>query len=174
MPEHHCINDQVLKIDNYEIFQYNRKSDANLSHGSGGIAIAVHRTVLDTHIVVGTYKGMDGQLAIKLRNIKTEFTVGIVGLYLSPDSFHYGQDAETYFNHCVALCDDLGDCDLLVGAGDVNARTKQLLDYIPDIDGDLIPERSNPDQIKNHHGEAFLTFLKDSRNIILNGRITPQ
>ena len=93
---------------------------------------------------------------------------------LAPDSFHYGQDAETYFNHCVALCDDLGDCDLLVGAGDVNARTKQLLDYIPDIDGDLIPERSNPDQIKNHHGEAFLTFLKDSRNIILNGRITPQ
>ena len=75
MPEHHCINDQVLKIDNYEIFQYNRKSDANLSHGSGGIAIAVHRTVLDTHIVVGTYKGMDGQLAIKLRNIKTEFSI---------------------------------------------------------------------------------------------------
>ena len=26
---------------------------------------------------------------------------------------------------------DLYDCDLLVGAGDVNARTKEPLDYIP-------------------------------------------
>ena len=163
MPEHHCLDNQVIEIENYEIFQYNRKPFASLRHGSGGIAIAVHRTLLDNHIVVGTYKGVDGQLAIKIKDIENEFTMGILGLYLSPDSFHYGQDAESFFNHCAALCDDLGDCDLLVEAGDVNARTKQLLDYFPDIDGDLIPERFNPDETKNAHGDAFLTFLKNFR-----------
>ena len=174
MPEHHCLNNQVLKLDNYEIFQYNRQSAANINHGSGGIAIAVHRSLLNNHVIMGTYKGIDGQLAIKIKNVENDFTLGILGLYLSPDSFHYGQDDESFFNHCSVLINDLGDCDLLVGAGDVNARTKQLLDFIPDIDGDLLPERVNPDKTKNSHGDAFLTFLKDSRNIILNGRITPE
>ena len=173
MPEHHCLNRQVIEIDNYEIFQFNRPHSANQNHGSGGIAIAVHRTLLNTHVVVGTYEGIDGQIAIKIKDTENEFTLGILGLYLSPDSFHYGQDAESFFNHCAVLCDDLGECDLLVGAGDVNARTKQLLDYIPEIDGELLPERLNPDKIKNAHEDAFLTFLKDSRNIILNGRVTP-
>jgi hypothetical protein len=174
IPEHHCLNDQSIEIDNYQIFQFNRQNAGNLRHGSGGIAIALHKTLLNTHIVVGTYKGIDGQLAIKIKNVKTDFTIGIFGLYLSPDSFHYGQEAESYFDHCAVLWDDLGDCDLRVGAGDVNARTKQLLDHIPEIDGNLIPERVNPDNVKNSHGDTFLTFLKGSRSVILNGRITPQ
>ena len=144
-----------------------------MRHGSGGIAIALHNSLLSTHIIIGTFKGIDGQLGLKIKNTLNDFTIGILGLYLSPDSFHYGQDAEGYFNECSVQWDDLGDCDLLVGAGDVNSRTKQLLDYIPDIDGDLIPERFNPDKTKNSHGDAFLTFLKGNRAIILNGRITP-
>ena len=60
-----------------------------------------------------------------------------------------------------------------MGAGDVNARTKELLDYIPEIDGDLIPKRKNPDKYKNSHRDSLLTFLKENRSIILNGRITP-
>ena len=174
IPEHHCLNDQVIEIEDYKVIQFNRQTTGNLRHGSGGIAIAMHNSLLDTHTIVATIKGSDGQLAIKLKHLKTDFTIGIMGLYLSPDSFHYGQDAEGYFNESSVLWDDLGDCDLLVGAGDVNARTKQLLDYIPDIDGDLIPERINPDKVKNPHGDAFLTFLKGNRAIILNGRITPQ
>ena len=100
MPEHHCLDNQVLNIDNYEVFQYNRPSAGNQNHGSGGIAIAGHKSILNNHIVVGTYKGIDGQLAIKIKNLETGFILGILGLYLSPDSFHYGQDAENYFNHC--------------------------------------------------------------------------
>ena len=71
------------------------------------------------------------------------------------------------------LWEDLSDCDLLCGAGDVNSRTKEILDYIPEIDGGLIPQRFNPDQSKNAHGNCFLTFLKESRSLILNGRTTP-
>ena len=67
----------------------------------------------------------------------------------------------------------MSDCNLCIGAGDVNARTKELKDFIPEIDGDM-PLRSNPDQVKNSHGDSFITFLKDNRAVILNGRVTPQ
>ena len=49
-----------------------------------------------------------------------------------------------------------------------------LLDYILDIDGRLIPKRVNPDRYKNAHADSFLTFLRDNRAVILNGRVTPQ
>ena len=34
MPEHLCIYNKAVKIDNYEIYQYNQKSSTNLNHGS--------------------------------------------------------------------------------------------------------------------------------------------
>ena len=49
-----------------------------------------------------------------------------------------------------------------------------MIDYIPEIDGQIIPKRSNPDKNKNAHANSFITFLKDNRTIILNGRITPE
>ena len=58
--------------------------------------------------------------------------------------------------------------------GDINARTRDLIDYIPEIDGGIIPKRVNPDKNKNAHADSFITFLKDNRAIILNGRITPE
>ena len=72
------------------------------------------------------------------------------------------------------LWSDLEDADLLVGGGDLNARTKELVDYIPDLDGDDFPPRTNPDQTKNNHGDCFIEFLKSNRALILNGRITPE
>ena len=55
-----------------------------------------------------------------------------------------------------------------------SSRTQELLDFIPEIDGALISKRYNPDKVKNAHGESFLTFLKENRSLILNGRITPE
>ena len=94
--------------------------------------------------------------------------------YLSPSNYHYGREAELYFNNCALLWDMFSECDLKVGAGDYNSRTRQEIDYLPDIDGGIIPQRLNPDKVKNSHGDSFLTFLKDNRIIILNGRVTPQ
>ena len=118
--------------------------------------------------------GCDGQIGIKLKNKFNDFIVGILALYLSPDNYKYGRDAEEFFNNATVIWQDLSDSDLLIGAGDVNSRTKMLLDYVPDVDGSLIPPRSNPDNVKNAHAESFLSFLKDNNSIILNGRVTPQ
>ena len=78
-----------------------------------------------------------------------------------------------YFADNAVIGSDLSDCDLVLGWGDVNSRTKSELDFIPDIDGNLITPRSNPDLVKNSHGQYFLQFLKDNRALICNGRVTP-
>ena len=99
--------------------------------------------------------------------------LGIVALYLSPDSYLYGQDPENFIDEATVLWKDLSECDLLVGAGDLNSRTQQIPDYLPDVDGD-VPARTNPDAKRNSHGSHFITFLKDNRAVILNGRVTPE
>ena len=108
-----------------------------------------------------------------MKNKLNDLLLGIVGLYLPPDSYIYGQDAEHFFCEASVIWNDMTDCDLLIGAGDLNARTKDLKDYLPEIDGDL-PIRSNPDMTKNARGNNCVTFLKDNRAVILNGRTTSQ
>ena len=48
------------------------------------------------------------------------------------------------------------------------------MDYLLDIDGNILTPWINPDKSKNSHGDSFLTFLMNHRAIILNGRITPE
>ena len=95
-------------------------------------------------------------MGIKLRNRESDYTIGIMGNYLSPDNYHYGRDPENYFNYCSVLWQSLSDCDLRVGTGDYNSQTNQLVDYIPDIDGDLVPPRINVDNVQN----SFHYFFK--------------
>ena len=152
VPETHCMDNQIIEIDNYTVFQKNRPAtNANLRRGSGGLAIAINNSILQDHSVVSLIKNnTDGLLGLKLVNNETQFKLGILGNYLSPDNYHYGQDPEGFFNNASSMWQDLSDCDLRIGAGDVNARTKNLKDFIPEIDGNL-PDRKNPDNVKNSH-----------------------
>ena len=120
---------------------------------------------MESHDLVSVRKGIDGQMGVKLRNKVNDFKIGILGLYLPPDSYKFGQDPEFFFNQASSVWDDFIDCDLLVGAGDLNARIKTDLDFLPDFDGH-IPPRSNPDNVKNAHGGHFLTFLRGNRCVV--------
>ena len=150
---------QVISLDNYTVFQHNRKLvNANARRGSGGLIVAVKNTILHNHTIVRVYKdGHDGLLGLKIENNETKLRVGVVANYLSPDSYHYGQDPEGFFNNLTSMWQDMSDCDLRIGGGDLNARTKDLQDFIPEIDGNLAT-RTNPDSIKNSHGSSFITF----------------
>ena len=86
-PETHCLKDEKIEFDNYVTFQNNRIPHVNTKKGSGGIAIAVHSSVLSCHTMLSVLYGIDGQIAIKLKCNFSEMTIGIVGLYLSPDSY---------------------------------------------------------------------------------------
>ena len=111
----------------------------NARRGSGGIAIAINNILFDTHTLVSVVKGVDGQISVKLQNNFNDLKLGILGLYLPPENYLYGKDPENFFNEAGVLWEDLFDCDLIVGGGDLNARTKNTVDYLPEIDGNLIP-----------------------------------
>ena len=162
LPETHCLPDEILEIKDYKVYQYNRPNQGNARRGSGGIAIAIHLSMFYSHTVESVEYGEDGQLSIILRNTLNDFLIGILALYLPPDSYIYGRDPEQFFNNAAVLWENLSDCDLVVGGGDVNSRTKDLVDFIADIDGSLIPSRSNPDRTKNRHADSFINFLKRS------------
>ena len=59
-----------------------------------------------THDILGTFKGIDGQIALKLQNRLTDFKIGILGLYLSPYSFRFGQDLEGFFDNSAVMWAD--------------------------------------------------------------------
>ena len=170
--ETHCHKDETVYFDNYVVYNNNRVTNAK--KGSGGISIALHKSVVNSHTILSVVCGIDGQLSLKMKCNLTNLKVGILCLYLSPDTYKYGQDSEEFFNQASSLWNDMSDCDLLLGGGDINARTKDMIDFIPEIDGLNIPRRINPDTGKNAHADSFITFLKDIRAVILNGRITPE
>ena len=140
LPEHHCLPNEQFELENFKIFQNNRPTlTGNARRGSGGIAIAINNILFDTRTLVSVVKGVDGQISVKLQNIFNDLKVGILGLYLPPENYLYGKDPENFFNEAGVLWEDLFDCDLIVGGGDLNARTKNTVDYLPEIDGNLIP-----------------------------------
>ena len=111
-------------------------------------------------------------MTLILKNNLNDFTLGVLALYLPPDNYIYGRDSEGFFTNASALYEDLSGCDLVVGGGDLNARTKDIIDFDPDVDGDIIPKRHNPDRTKNKHADDFILFLKENRLVILNARVT--
>ena len=103
LPETHCMQNDVLDLENFTIYQYNRIVSTKNRRGSGGIALAIHNSVLETHIVIGIFRGIDGQIGLKLKNTLNDFLLGVVGYYLSPDSYIYGQDPENFFNEASVI-----------------------------------------------------------------------
>ena len=51
LPETHCFPNQKIEIENYTLFQNNRKLVTNCVRGSGGIAIAVRNDILNDHVI---------------------------------------------------------------------------------------------------------------------------
>ena len=171
-----CKSDDTILVEGYKCFQYNRKSISKRSiRGSGGVAILINNKLLINHSVVSVMKGnQDGILGLKIKHNHNNFTIGLIANYLPPDSFHYGKDPENYFIDNSVMYDELSDCDLLACGGDLNSRTKEMQDFIQDIDGSNFSLRKNPDKERNSHGDFFIQFLKDKRSLICNGRVTPE
>ena len=69
LPETHCLPNQVIEINNYLVHQHNRPVQGNFRRGSGGIAIAINLSVLNSHTVESVERGEDGQMSVVLRNV---------------------------------------------------------------------------------------------------------
>ena len=57
IPETHCKENDIIELESYTVYQFNRTVNVNNRRGSGGIAIAVNNSVLETHVVIGIFQG---------------------------------------------------------------------------------------------------------------------
>ena len=72
--ETHCRENEQIELNSYEVFHNRRIVNCSTNRkGSGGIALAVNKSVLETHSIVSIYKEYDGQIGIKLKNNLNDF-----------------------------------------------------------------------------------------------------
>ena len=67
------------------------------------LAIAIHNSLFESHELVKIVRGVDGQIGIKLRNQLNDMQIGVLGLYLFPDRYRFGQDPEQFFNEAAII-----------------------------------------------------------------------
>ena len=114
------------------IILFSKKSFKNRPHGSGGKVIGIKSPLLNFHDIITIYDdNCDGLIWLNVKNKFTDIYVGIDAMYLSPDNYRYGQDAEGFFNIASVIWQDILDCDLLIGGGDLNSRTQGLIRFYP-------------------------------------------
>ena len=180
----------LLHIPNYKCFDLCRKKDASKRHfkASGGLAAYVHDSLRPG--------------VIRMPESGTETII----LKLKKDFFGLSQDIFIFFAYCVPassnvlnnasmpedIYEDLTEKIAKYSAmgqimliGDLNARTQELLDYIPNESLDYIPlegemynvdtigtsPRNNMDTGSNSYGAKLLDLCKTVPLRILNGRI---
>ena len=123
-----------------------------------------HISVIDT--------SFDGILGILFKDKITEYCFAVFWCYLPPENSPYGRDSTSFFTHLLSMLYLHSYVDSCFCFGDFNSRVSNEADNISIIDE--IPERSVIDFTLNNHGESFLDFLKESRMVITQGRITGQ
>ena len=138
--------------------------------GAGGVGMFVSHNTLAEYEVIIFDKSYVDILAVQFIHRVTEMSILVVTGYLPPDNSPWGGNADDCFNHMLSIISK-DDSDIVYINGDWNARIGNNPDYIEGIDE--ISKRHNLDSTTNTHGNALLDFLKESKNYILNGRITP-
>ena len=189
---HHTDNEVGnLHIEGYKCFSICRPKDKNLKRHkpSGGLAVYVHQSIRGGVCKVP----MGGTESIILR-LKKEFFGTSTDLYIC---FAYCVPANSSVlanNSCMPsdvyedLLDKLSQCSSdgqLILLGDMNARTKNMADFIVNEDNHDIPVpppemyetdtvetrcRNNYDQGFNSYGPKFIDLCKTVPLRILNGR----
>ena len=77
LPETHCLAGETIILENYSVFHNNRNViNKKITHGPGGIAIAVSNKILQDHIILNITRGIDGQISMKLKNKYNDFILG--------------------------------------------------------------------------------------------------
>ena len=171
LQETHLDSGKTIDIPGYYWIGHNRnKRHVKAKKASGGIGVLVKDTTLHQFQICGIDKSFDSILVITLKHKVTDFQLTLICVYLPPENSTWGRNSDIFFNHLTSVVYTSQTSDIVLIAGDFNARVGNLQDYINDIDD--IPKRKTIDTVKNSHGESLIEFLKDTQMIIVNGRIS--
>ena len=174
MSETHLPKDGSITCPGYTSFVNNRQEQhVDAPSPSGGVAILIKNSVLDSYEITVIDKSYDGILGLKCKHKLTGFTAILFACYLPPQNSPWGRNAPEFFAHLISEIYFHSYADFIICGGDINARIGNS--EISDINLDSgIPSRKVLDVVKAGHHLDFVDFLKDARFAITNGCVTPE
>jgi hypothetical protein len=166
-------NNEVLSIYNYKWFGQNREHlHERARRGSGGIGCFIKETLLQQYDCKVLDSSFEGIFIIQLEHKVSRFKICLYIVYLPPERSVKGRDADTFFEHLLNCTYMYSQSDMSLVLGDLNGRIGNKDDFVDEVDDVL--ERKSIDDGANKHGDSLLQFCKDSKFVILNGRVTPE
>ncbi len=123
----------------------------------GGVGLFVREQVAKEFYIKILDKSYDGIMITECVHKLSRFRLVIVTTYLPPEFSKWGRDAISFFNHILTEMYNIGDCDFLIMAGDLNARVGKKDDFIKDVD--MVKKRQILDENVNNHGSCLIDFL---------------
>ena len=130
---------------------------------SGGIEILIKNDILCNYVPEIMSSNHESVLSVKFTNVNSGENFYIIVCYLPPENSIYGVDPEGFFDCLGDLINQTDHTDLVLIAGDFNARTAQK-------DDGFGTNRTNCDNKTNSHGCTLIDFVNEEKLCILNGR----
>ena len=178
-------------LHGYQCFTKVRRKLGNAIRNSGGICVLIKEYLIQNNIVRRIFDNLDECIVLLLNGKKFENQNDIILIftYISPEgsSFYTNPNdngIELLANKLVMISSEYQDADFLL-AGDFNARTKTLADYIVDDDTDFvfgehtaypadtfsIPRNNLDSDVSNAYGLSLIEMCSMFNIHILNGRL---
>ena len=171
--ETHLKNNDQICIEGYKYYGLNRLLlNKHALRGSGGIGVLVKNVHFNNYLIKTCYEWKDNLFGLKLENKYSSETLIVYCIYVPPpESSRYAKETEKVFNNLVIEIYSETETDNISLCGDFNARVGRKADV---LNCDIMPERRIVDHETNKRGDRLLTFIKDIKGCIVNGRITPE
>lgn len=170
MCETHLVGEEVISINNFTWFGFNRKHILrSAKKGSGGVGVLVKSRLLDSYSVSILESEFEGILWVQFLSLSNTENFCLCVCYLPPSNSTRGNTGDEFFNHLKCSVCSLQDIDTYFICGDFNARCSNLEDTSSPIPN--IPKRSVTDSAPaNSHGKEMIDFLRTYSICMLNGR----
>ena len=171
--ETHLSGNDIIDVSGYTWFGFNRQTrHVKATKTSGGVGILVEDSCFENFHVRIIDRNFAGVLRMGLQHKFTNHTIVIYSFYLPPENSVWSNPTEVYA-HLISQIYLRTYADAIYLCGDLNARTGNLCDYIPEVED--IPPRKLVDTTRyNMYGEKLIEFVKDMKLCIINGRVSPE
>ena len=185
--ETHCQDgDNILNLEGYTLYQFNRKLKKKRSKKSGGLAVLIRNEIKQGVEVIKQYHDYYVWLKLDRNMFSCEKSIYICLVYQPPVSSVYN-DANSDTSLISLIESDLVNLvndDYVLVMGDLNGRTGVEYDFINDDntiptqdDVDMyrsdanIGRRVSQDMNKNARGDEIIELCTNHKLRILNGRL---
>ena len=170
--ETHLRQNENIALPGFIFYGLNRKTNS-ITKGSGGIGILVGMHVFDQYDVNKCFEVNDNVLGLVFKCKHESESFVLYCVYLPPENSRYSENNELVLNNLTIEIFRQTEVDNVIICGDFNARIGKDNDII-NCDSTDLPERAVVDLVKNRQGDRLLSFIKDIKGCIVNGRKTPE